>query len=98
MHTQAPAGGILKQDNSEETGESPNKKVRSEDEQMDVDSGQEMNANNRMLCQVERMLNSAESEDIGTLHEALKSLGHAGNKDVVSEIYSPPRVTPRLET
>ena len=55
MHTQAPVAGILKQDSDEETGESPNKKVRFEDEQMDVDSGQEMNANNRMLSQLSRV-------------------------------------------
>ena len=50
-------------------------------------------ANDKLLCQVEIMLNSAESEDLEGLHETLKSMGHAGNKDVVSEIYSPPRVT-----
>ena len=63
---------------------------------LEVDSGQDMDTNDEMLCQVETMLNSAESEDLERLHEALKSLGHvgqAGNKGVVSEVYTPPRVT-----
>ena len=60
---------------------------------MEVDGGQDLSNNDRMLFQIPIMLNSAESEDFEGLCEAFQSLGHAGNRDVVSEIYSPPRVT-----
>ena len=74
IHTQAqaPVAGILKQDNTEETCESPNEKVRFEDVQMDVDSGQAKITDDRMLCQVEMVLNSAESEDIEKLLQAFR--------------------------
>lgn len=45
-----------------------------------------------MLCQIEAILNSAELEDLERLHDAIKSLGHAGSNDVVSEICPLPRV------
>ena len=90
---QVSAVETLKPDDGEETSESPSKKVRFEDEHMEVDSGQDMNADDKMLCQAEIILNSAESEDLERLREALISLGHAGNRDVVRGIYPPPRIT-----
>lgn len=73
--------------------ESCSKKCKIEYDQMDVDSGQEASRDKDMLCQIEKILNSAELEDLEQLHEVVKSLGHARTNGVVTENYSPPRVT-----
>ena len=71
QQAQVPDMEILKHDDNEETSERPNKKVRFEDEQMEVDSGHDVDTKDKMLCQIETMPNSAESEDLDRLHGAI---------------------------
>ncbi len=45
------------------------------------------------MCQIERMLDAAEMEDLEELHSVIKPSGRARRGDIVIEIYSLPRVT-----
>ena len=52
QQTQVPGVGIIKHDENDETSERPNKKVRFEDEQMEVDSGQNMDTRDKYCDKV----------------------------------------------
>ena len=63
------------QSNTDRHGESSRKRVKLDDDQTDVDSCHEASPDKDMLCQNEKILNSAELEDLEELHEVLKSPG-----------------------